>query len=60
MKILRNYFKTATLLDVANRELAEAELAKLTAQTGQEYAASLVAYNTSRIERLRTFIQQQS
>lgn len=37
-------------------ELAEAELGLLTAQTNAEYWDSQVAYNQSRVERLKDFL----
>lgn len=40
----------------ARNELHEAELALLNAQSAAEYADSQVAYNTSRIERLKDFL----
>lgn len=43
-------------LELAARELVEAELALLEAQSGVDYAESLVAYNTKRVERLRAYI----
>ncbi len=49
-----------TPLEVASRELAEAELQSLTAQTAVEYANSVVAYNAQRIKRLRAFIGKQT
>ena len=39
--------------EVAAQELAEAEIALLEAQTAEEWARSVVAYNTARITRLR-------
>ena len=59
MKTLKTIFRRPTLLEVACRELAEAEMAKLSAETGQEYAEAQVQYNTSRIFRLRSFIATQ-
>jgi hypothetical protein len=49
-----------TPLEVASRELAEAELQSLSAQTAVEYANSVVAYNAQRIKRLRSFIGKQT
>ena len=40
----------------ARNELHEAELALLNAQSAAEYADSQVAYNISRIERLKDFL----
>lgn len=49
-----------TPLEVASRELAEAELQSLTAQTAVEYANSIVAYNAARMKRLKAFIGKQT
>lgn len=40
----------------AHNELREDELALLNAQSAAEYADSQVAYNTSRVERLKDFL----
>lgn len=57
---LKRLTRKLTLLEVATRELAEAELGKLTAQTAQEFAESVVAYNVARIKRLKSFIKSQT
>ena len=57
---LKRVMRRLTPLEMASRELAVAELEKLTAQTAQEYAASVVSYNTTRIGRLRAFIASQT
>ena len=59
MKISWNHpWKLPTPLEIATEELVTAERAKLEAETGQEYAAALVAYNTARIARLKKYINQ--
>lgn len=57
---IKRALRRLTPLELATRELAEAELSKLTAQTAQEYAASVVSYNTTRIARLKLFISTQT
>ena len=57
---VKRMFGKLSPLEVASRELACAELEKLAAQTAQEYAASIVAYNSARIDRLRKFIAKQA
>ena len=52
-----NIFKKPTPLEVAQRELVEAEHAKLAAQSAAEYAESMVRYNQQRITRLMIFIK---
>ena len=53
---LKRVMRRLTPLELAARELVEAELALLEAQSGVDYAESLVAYNTKRVERLRAYI----
>lgn len=53
---LRKMFGKLTSLQVAAAELAEAELSLLAAETGVEYASSLVTYNKNRIKRLKTHL----
>ena len=52
------FLTKTTPLQVAQRELIEAEHAKLAAQSAAEYAESMVRYNQQRIVRLLTFIKQ--
>ena len=54
----KSLFTRPTPVEVASRELADAELERLKAQTAKEYAASVVAYNDERIKRLRKFINE--
>ncbi len=56
MNILLKLFRRVTPLEMAAKELAEAELSLLQAHTGVEYAQSLVNYRTAQINRLRRFI----
>lgn len=57
---LANLFRPRTALELAAAELAEAERSRLAAQSAQEYAASMVAYHATRIERLRTILQMEA
>jgi hypothetical protein len=52
LALLREPFKKPTPLEVIAAELADAHLAKLEAETGVEYAQSIVDYNMARIKRL--------
>jgi hypothetical protein len=54
-----NIFKKPTPLQIAQRELTEAEHGKLSAQSAAEYALSMVRYNEQRIARLVIFIKAQ-
>jgi hypothetical protein len=56
--LLREPFKKPTPLEVIAAELAEAHLAKLQAETGVEYAQSIVDYNLKRIERLNARMEE--
>jgi hypothetical protein len=51
-------FRKPTPLEVATRELIEAEHAKLQAQTATEYALAISQYNMTRIERLLKYINE--
>jgi hypothetical protein len=52
----RRAFRRITPAEVAARELAEAELSMLQAQTAREYAESVMSYNQARITRLRKYL----
>jgi hypothetical protein len=54
--MISNIFARRTAHSKAAEELAEAEVDLLTAQTNAEYWDSQVAYNTSRVERLKDFL----
>lgn len=56
MNWIKALFRRPTPLQVATRELADAEHGLLTAQTGIEWAQASVTYNQSRITRLRAYI----
>lgn len=49
-------FRGPSLAELAARELNSAGHALLEAQTAQEWAASVIAYNQARIKRLREFL----
>jgi len=52
MNLILNYFRKKTPLQLATDELVEAQRSLLEAQTGLEWAQSVVTYNLSRIKRL--------
>ena len=54
--MISNIFARKTAQSKAAEELAEAEVDLLTAHTNAEYWDSQVAYNTSRVERLKEFL----
>ena len=53
---IKNYFRRPTPLEVIAAELANAQLAKLEAETAVDYAVSVVRYNDTRIKRLEQHI----
>jgi hypothetical protein len=53
---LKQMFKMPTPLEVAAAQLATAELELLKAETGVEYASSMVAFNKAQIKRLKAYI----
>lgn len=53
---IKRVMRRLTPAEVASKELADAELELLTAQTHKEYAQSLIDYNEARCKRLRTFL----
>ena len=57
---IKRVFRKLTPLEMATAELSDAELSKLEAQTGVEYAQSVVTYRTAQIKRLRQIITELS
>ena len=53
---LKTLFTTPTATELAAKELAEAQRQLLSAQTAEEYARSMVAYNSQRIARLKDIV----
>jgi hypothetical protein len=53
---IKQMFQMPTPLEVAASQLATAELELLKAETGVEFAASLVTYNKNQIKRLKAYI----
>lgn len=50
---VRDALRTKTELEILQKELHEARLSKLEAETALEYATSVVSYNDARIARLK-------
>lgn len=55
---VRDCLKPKTELEILQKELHEANLSKLQAETALEYATSVVSYNDARIARLKSRITQ--
>jgi hypothetical protein len=53
---LKRFFRKLTPLEMATRELAEAQLQLLEAETAVEYSKSVVSYNVERIVRLKAYV----
>ena len=54
---LKNLYLRPSPLEVAIRELEEAQYQVLIAQTSLEYSKAMVTYNEARILRLKAFIK---
>jgi hypothetical protein len=54
---LKEKFRQPTPLEVVSKELAQAHLRKLEAETAVDYARSIVAYNDARIKRLEGYMK---
>ena len=53
---LREMYKSMTPAQAIVRELAEAEMSLLKAETAVEWAQSSVSYNKNRIKRLKAYM----
>lgn len=53
VRYLKETFRARTLQEIISKELREAQLSKLEAESGVDYAKSVVAYNEQRIGRLQ-------
>lgn len=53
---LKNTCRRVTPAEAVSYELIEAEMSLLRAETGVEYASSLVTYNKNRIKRLKAYL----
>jgi hypothetical protein len=58
IEYIKSKFRRPTPLEVISRELAEAHLHKLEAETAVDYAKSVVDYNMTMIKRLNLHIAQ--
>lgn len=54
-----NIFRTPAALEIAARELAQAERALLEAQSAKEYADAMCTYHSDRIDRLRRYMREE-
>jgi len=58
IKYVKDLLRAKTPLEVVQKELIEAQLAKLQAETSVEYSQSIVNYNEQRIARLNKRINE--
>lgn len=58
MKLLKKLMSIPTPLEMAAKELVEAQRGKLEAESALDYATSMVEYNTQRIVRLRERLEE--
>jgi hypothetical protein len=56
--MVKRLLATPTPLELAARELVQAQRAKLEAESACEYAASMIQYNDDRICRLRVRLDE--
>ena len=57
VKYIKDLVKPKSIRDVILKEMREAQLRKLEAEAGVEYAMSVVQYNEKRIKRLEERLQ---
>ena len=57
---IKHIFGRLSLLELASAELAEAERHKMEAHSSQEFATSIISYETARIKRLKSTINELS
>lgn len=57
---LKGLFRQSTATELVIRELAEARLSKLEAETAVDYATAIVEYNDARIKRLDAHLKEQT
>jgi uncharacterized iron-regulated protein len=57
LKFLKDIVRPQTIREIILKEIREAKLRKLEAESGVEYAASVVQYNEKRIKRLEERLQ---
>ena len=56
MDKIKDLFRRRTPLEMAAKEMVEAQHGLLEAQSGLDYAAAMVEYHTDRINRLRAYV----
>jgi len=59
LKQLKTLLTPPTAIELAKRELQEAERCRLEALTTREYADGMVRYNEQRVTRLRRYLTEE-
>lgn len=60
MNSIKNMFRAPSALELAAKELAEAQRQLLAALSAKEYATQMSEYHSQRIERLETYLKDQT
>lgn len=55
-----NVFYTPSPMEIAARELVQAQRSLLEAQSAREYADAMVTYHTKRIDRLQRYLREEN
>lgn len=58
MKYFKQLFAQLTSRQIAEKELRDAEIALLEAQSAREYASGIVAYREAQIKRLKSYLEK--
>lgn len=58
--MIKNPFSPPSALEIASRELAEAQRQLLAALSAKEYATQMSEYHAQRIERLEAYLREQT
>jgi hypothetical protein len=57
---IKHSFRMLTPLEMATKELVEAQRSELEAQSAVEFSNSIVTYNRQRVSRLRAYIAKET
>ena len=60
LKYIKELMKPKPIIEIIEKEMREAVIKKLEAESAVEYAQSVVAYNEQRIERLEKRLHEHS
>ncbi len=57
---IKNAFRMLTPLEMAMKELVEAQQSELGAQSAVEFSQSIVTYNRQRVARLKAYVSKET